>query len=365
MIKKIKFFLLKIGIFGLKSIYLVIKLFPTSNKITFISRQLNNPSLDFQILQEKLKKTHPQYKIITLAKRIDNKLLYSFHMIKQMYHIATSKVVLLDSYCIVISLLHHKKSLKVIQMWHAVGSMKKFGYAIIGKPEGSDKDIAKIMCMHKNYDYILISSRNFIKDYLEGFRCNKEQVVEIPLPRVDFILNEKYVNKERKRLLMEIPKLKNKKNILYCPTFRKSAETTEHINKLIENIDFKKYNLLYKPHPLSKIKFKDNRVIQKFKNTYEALMVADYVISDYSSIIYEVGLLDIPIYLYAYDWEKYKKKRQINFDIEHEVPTLFTADSKKIIEAIEKDEFNHEAYQEFTYRNITLPKERNMYRCYC
>ena len=35
-----------------------------------------------------------------------NKFKYFLHMFVQMYHIATSKVVILDSYCIVVSILN-------------------------------------------------------------------------------------------------------------------------------------------------------------------------------------------------------------------------------------------------------------------
>ncbi|MGM9877551.1 MAG: CDP-glycerol glycerophosphotransferase family protein [Bacilli bacterium] len=354
---KIKLLLLKVAIFVLKLIYFVIKLFPTKNKITLISRQSNIPSIDFDMISKEIKKRYPNYEVIVLTKTLDNKIKYIFHMFRQMYHIATSKVVILDSYCIVISVLKHKSKLKVIQAWHAVGSMKKFGYAMLDKKEGSDSKLAKIMRMHKNYDYILISSMNFIKDYEEGFHCNKNQVLEIPLPRVDLWLDKKYINNKRKEVLKNNPKLKHKKNILYCGTFRKnSTNSIEHIQKLVDHIDFKKYNLIYKPHPLSKLKVDDNRIIQNFSNTYEALMVADYVICDYSSIIYEVGLFKLPIYLYAYDWDEYKTQRELNFDIEKEVPTLFTKDPKKIIDAIENNDFDYKAYQKFVDKNIHVPK---------
>lgn len=355
--KKIKLCLLKIALFFLKLLYAFIKLFPTSKKITFISRQGNSPSIDFKILSEEIKRQYPDYKVVMLTKKLDNKVSYIFHMVSQMYHIATSKIVILDSYCIVISVLNHKKSLKVIQMWHAVGSMKKFGYAMLGKKEGNDPDIARIMKMHKNYDYLLISSMNFIKDYEEGFHCERNQVLEIPLPRVDLLLDREYIDKKGKEIKERIPKLKGKKNILYCSTFRKNGSTSvEHIDRLMECIDFKKYNLLYKPHPLNTLKVTDDRIIQDFSSTYEALTVADYVICDYSSIIYEVGLMQIPIYLYAYDWEEYKTERELNFDIEHDVPTLFTADPQKIMDAIEKNDFNFEAYQKFTNKNVCVPK---------
>ena len=356
--KKIKLIFLKLAVLGLNFLYTFFKIFPTKNKITFISRQSNKPSRDIVLLSQALNDKLPDYEIVILTKKMKN-FTYIFHMFKQMYHIATSKIVILDTYCIAISVLHHKKSLTVIQMWHAIGSMKKFGYAMLGKPEGRNPDVARILKMHKNYDYLFISSNSFIKDYLEGFKCQENQIVELPLPRIDMLLDKKYQEKEKKRLYKKFPVLKDKQNILYCPTFRKDSNLEiKNVKKLIDCIDFKKYNFIYKPHPLSKVKFEDERIMTKFKDTYEALSIADYVICDYSSIIYEVGLLNLPIYLYAYDWDIYKKKREINFDIEHEVPTLFTKNPQEIINAIENNIFDYKSYKKFVNKNIKLPKNK-------
>lgn len=351
-----KILVLKVGIFFLKFIYFFIKFFKTEKKITFISRQSNEITLDYQLLSDKLREVHPDYKIVILTKKIDNKLLYILHMFKQMYHIATSKVVILDSYCIAISVLNHKKTLKVIQIWHAVGSMKKFGYAMIGKEEGSTKEIANVMKMHKNYDCIIISSKNFIKDFIEGFNVDESIIKEIPLPRVDLLLNENYKQEIRSKLYEKLPILKEKKNILYCGTFRKNEpNNSKNIDDLLKEIDFSKYNFLYKPHPFNKITSDDPRIIKDFSSTFEALMVADYVICDYSSIIYEAGLLNLPVYIYAYDYDEYFKKRELNFDMKNEIPTLFTKNPRKIIEKIESNDFDYNAFRDFTYKNVTIP----------
>ena len=98
-------------------------------------------------------------------------------MFKQMYHIATSKIVVLDGYCILISILKHKKDLKVIQLWHALGSLKKFGYSSLDKRDGRGKKIADLMNMHKNYSYILTSSEVSRPFFREAFNAKDEQMV--------------------------------------------------------------------------------------------------------------------------------------------------------------------------------------------
>jgi len=111
-------FLLNIYKFFLNFVYFFIKLLKTRNQITLISRQSNTASLDFNLLSKELIHELKDYKIVVLCKKIDsgliNKIKYVFYIFKLMVNISRSKVVILDSYCIPISLLKHKKSLTVI-----------------------------------------------------------------------------------------------------------------------------------------------------------------------------------------------------------------------------------------------------------
>lgn len=240
-------------------------------------------------------------------------------------------------------------------MWHSLGSMKKFGYAMIDKEEGTPAQIAYLMKMHKNYNYALISSYSFIKDYVEGFNISENKILEIPLPRVDLLTDHEYRNKTRNNLICKYPFLKEKKNILYCPTFRKNEERmSSALSKLSEHVDFNKYNLIVSLHPLSNRVTLPNNVILLKENTFDLLFIADYLISDYSSVIYEAGLLNIPFCHYAYDWNTYKNMRELNIDLEKESPGLFTMDPSKIMEYIEKDNFDNENYQTFINKNVTL-----------
>lgn len=123
----------------LNLIYAVFKLFPVRNKITLISRQSDSASEDFLMLKTELKKQSPDTEIKILCKKLRKSppALFSYmgHILVQMYHIATSRTVVLDSYCIPISILKQRKKLRVIQIWHAMGALKKFGLSIRGEEE--------------------------------------------------------------------------------------------------------------------------------------------------------------------------------------------------------------------------------------
>ena len=346
---------------GMKLIYLPLKALPDKRKVTFISRQSDTPSRDIRILEKSIKDRWDDCEVVVLSKRLTPSVDYIIHLVKQMYHLSTSRTVILDSYSIPVSVLKHKKNLRIIQMWHAIGSMKCFGYAMIGKEEGRDPDIAHILKMHRNYDLILISSMDFIKDYIEGFGLTKEEVKEkvreIPLPKMDYLANHEYMLQRRHELFSEMPSLAEKKNILYCPTFRKDVSDydREKVRTLLDAVNHDKYNVIYKPHPLSELNINDERLITAIKDNIDAIAVSDFVITDYSSIMYEAGIAGKPIYLYAYDWDNYSGKRELNIDLQKEVPAIFTSDPKSIVAAIESEKYDYKALKKFIDKNAKLP----------
>lgn len=350
--------IIKFGIFFINIIYFFIKLFPTKHKITFISRQKNVESIDIRLLCDDLKKKDSSLKTIVLCKKLDNgfvnKISYIFHMFVQMFHIATSKVVVLDSYCICISILKHKNSLKVIQMWHAMGAFKKFGYSILDQKEGSSNKLAKLMGMHKNYDYVFTSSLKCLDSFAEAFNVEKDKMVIMPLPCVDLLTNSKAINKSRKKVLAKYKDINKKKVILYAPTFRKNYDMTDDINKLIDEIDFEKFNLIIKLHPLSNVIINDKRVI--FDNDFSTIdmaIISDYVITDYSAVVFEVALLNKPLFFYTFDKKTYIDERNFYIDFDKEMPGVISDNPRDIISAIEENKYNLNKVKKFAFENVS------------
>ncbi len=336
--------ILRIAIIFLNIIYFFLKLLPTQNKIVFMSRQSNNPSLDFNLLQNKLKN---KYKVVILCKTLDGKdkakiksiISYGFHMLRQMYELATSKVCILDSYIPTISILKHKKSLTIIQMWHSNGTMKKFGYTALKKAEGNNSKYVKILKMHKNYDIVFASGSAYKSHLAKGFNISEDKILTYSLPRIDLLSDKEYEQKTKRKIFKEYPELDSKKkNIVYAPTFRKNEESfNEKFKELIKNIDITKYNVIVKLHPLSKVTIENSDVIidNKF-STFDMLFIADALISDYSCVIYEAGVRNIPLYFYAYDLEEYEKNRGLALDY-NELPGYTERSGKKLALSLEKE----------------------------
>lgn len=344
-------------------IYTFFKLFKTQNKVLFMSRQTNDKQLDFNLIIEELQKQDPDVKIKVLNKRLEkgikSKISYGFHMFIQMYHLATSKVVIIDSYSILVCILKHKKDLKIIQIWHALGSLKKFGYSILDRKEGRSSKLAKIMNMHMNYDYVLSSSKVSSKYFMEAFNVKKEQMLILGLPRIDFLQSKEYQIKTKEEFYRKYSECDNKKeNILYVPTYREGKGI--NLKTVIDSINFDKYNLIVKTHDGKEKIYVDNKKIEKgiFFLGIELLHVSDYIITDYSAIIYEAALVKKPIYLYAYDLDEYVDNRGFYINYKKEMPGFISKDINKIMKKIESREFDLNKIENFTNKYIEI-KNKN------
>lgn len=336
-----------IGIIGLKFIYIFMKLIPTKNKIVFISRQNDNPSIDFRMIRDEIEKNYSDIKIVFVTKKMEKNLksiLKNFKFILiQMYHLATSKVCITDGYNIPVSVLNHKKNLKIIQIWHSLSAIKKFGYQTLDTQK--KKKIAQILCMHKNYDYLISGSKAMVKYFSKSFNYNKDKFYSLGLPRIDYLIKYNDVNKTK--VYKRYPNFKDKKIILYVPTFRENDNYK--INELIKSVDLQKYILIIKVHPNMNysIKKKKNVYICKDFSSLQLLSVADYVITDYSAISVEAAVLNKPIYIYAYDLEEYSKYPGINIDLQKYFPKLVFKDANDLFRILDKEKYNLEIVQKY------------------
>lgn len=352
--------ILKLMVFILNLIYIPFKLLPVQDKVTFISRQSNSKTEDIEMLGSELESRGVKVKYLCrkLEKNPVKVIAYCFHIFSQMYHIATSKVVVLDSYCICVSVLKQRPSLTVIQMWHALGSLKKFGLSIVGDGEGSSKDMADAMKMHKNYTYVLTSGQACLPNFAEAFGCSDEleKMKVMSLPRVDKLTDPKFRQDSLAGIYEKYPWLKNKKVVVYAPTFRKGRDISAEIDALAEQFDPDEYVFVLKKHPHMEADCKNAFVEEEF-TTLEMLFAADYVICDYSAVIYEAAILKKPMFFYTFDYESYGVDRDFYIDYMSEMPGVISAEPEVLRNAIAGQQYDLEAVKNFSHRYIENQKD--------
>ncbi|MBR1802659.1 MAG: CDP-glycerol glycerophosphotransferase family protein [Clostridia bacterium] len=353
---EIKVILLFIAKIVMNLIYSLLKLFPThSNKITMLSRQSNYINFDFQLLLEELQLRNQKLEIKVLCKKIPKQFIgrigYCFYLLKCMYHIATSSICVIDGYSIPISVLKHKKRLKIIQIWHSMGAIKKFGYQTLDKKSGTKRKIATIMKMHQNYTAVLCTSHATKKLYAKGFGIDENKILVLGMPRIDYILGkEEKINQKVAELYQEKPELKEKKVILYVPTFRKKQEIpVENLTKLV---DEQKYQLIIRLHPLDKTKVEQKYFIDLKWNTMDLIKMADYVITDYSAVAFEAALLQKKLFFYLYDATNYNQETGLNIHLKEEMPSSTFETAEEIISHIISDDYSMQEIVNFQKKYV-------------
>lgn len=85
--------------------------------------------------------------------------------------------------------------------------------------------------------------------------------------------------------------------------------------------------------------------VSRWPDAADLLLVADVLISDYSSALFDFALTDRPILLFTYDLERYRDTlRGFNFDLEEKAPGPLLADSASLIEAVRNADALGEQY---------------------
>lgn len=328
-------------------------------KVAIISRESDSKTLDIAMLEAELLKRGADVKVLskllTKEKSLKNALGYVGHVLEQEAAILGADVVVLDTYCIPASMLPHRKSTKVVQMWHALGAIKQFGWQTVGKAGGSSPKVARVMRMHHGYDYVVCASDVTAEHFSEAFRTDRSKLVKYGLPRIDYVKSVALGDRRdemRAKILAKYPQLgkvvqgepspvdhpvDQKKTVLYAPTFRRGK--TVDVRSLAEALDPERFNLVVKLHPLYRGDAESlsgaNVIYDDEFSSYDWLAVADIIISDYSSYVIESTLADKPLYIYAYDLEDYAKNTGLNIDFESEpiAPYVFR-DAKALAESI-------------------------------
>lgn len=342
----------------LKIIYFFLKFLKTDNhKIVFMSRQYNDVSIDYQLLYDDIKKRYNKYKIVMLNKKLEknNIISYYFHIYKQMYYLATSKVCLVDTYIIPVSILNHKKDITIIQLCHGIGNIKKFGYQSLHKESGKNEKISLLMDMHKNYDYLISTSDETSKFYSEAFNMDKSKMLNFGPPKIDYLLK---ISSKKDLILKKYPKLKNKKNVLYVVTFR--TYRFDFLTEFIEKFPYEEFNLIlnvhpvmYKHYPDIEYKINDKRIFRcKEFITTDLLSICDIAITDYSSFAFESAILNIPTFFYLPDYKKYQEYNGLNVNLFKEMPGCVFEKYDDLFETIKKDKYDYTMLKKFKNKYI-------------
>lgn len=208
-----------------------------------------------------------------------------------------------------------------IQTWHGALPLKKIEKDISGIL--SNKYIKTAKNDSKMIDYLLTSSEfgeNILKDsfWYEG------KILITGSPRLDILFQNNIQLKEKIRNELSLDN--GVKYILYAPTFRDDGNTDVYkidFDKIIEKFSHRfggKWKVIFRLHPNIREKyiFLNENIIDAsyYPDITNLYLIADCLITDYSSTMFDYALTGKPVFLYAPDSETYFSIRHSYFDLE-------------------------------------------------
>ncbi|MGL5692952.1 MAG: CDP-glycerol glycerophosphotransferase family protein [Peptostreptococcaceae bacterium] len=346
----------KLGHAVYRNLYKIIKKFKIKeNRITFLSDSRVTFTGNFEFIHKEIL-DKGTYEIKSLLKpRIDAKKNMK-EKLALLYYLSTSKYIVLDDYYPQIYRYDIKPEVEVIQLWHACGAFKTFGFSRLGKVGGPNPKSRN----HKNYTKVIVSSNDIKKHYAEAFGISEDKVIATGVPRTDIFFDEKYKKEKSKEIYEKYPILKHKKVILFAPTFRGSGQKSAHydfdkldINKLRQALG-NEFVMIMKLHPFIKsvpeIEEQNKDFIINLSSEREIndlLFVSDILITDYSSVCFEYSLLNKPMIFFAYDLEEYIEDRDFYYPFESFVPGPIVRNTDEIIDIIKEEKFDLDKVNEF------------------
>ena len=170
----------------------------------------------------------------------------------------------------------------VIQLWHACGALKRFGY-------DTEEDIPAGYrgTVYRNTDVVTVSAPWCEQHFASAMRLPEKNVRAVGVSRTDRYFDPAWRKQARDKFEKLFPEAVGKKIALWAPTFRGSPAAPELIPFDADALQARlggEWRVIVSTHP----HMKDGKVLI---TTEELFVSTDCLIADYSSLIYEYLLV--------------------------------------------------------------------------
>lgn len=276
------------------------------------------------------------------------------------YYLASARLFIVDSHYTPLYVIRPRPGTTIVQTWHACAAIKKIGYSVLDKPFGTDERTARLVRIHSNYDLVLAASRAAALQYVEAFRQPLELfVTRLGIPRTDVLFDRQrapHVVAEIRRRY-GIPE--GRRVVLYAPTFRGvsllQARSPEGLDfDLLASTLGDDHVLLVRLHPA----IRAPRIVgstatpflidvSDYPEVNELLLVADVLVTDYSSLIFEFALLGRPMAYFAPDVQAYEDERGFYFDYRANMPGPVFETTESLAAYLRAGDFDIDAVRRF------------------
>ena len=328
-----------------------------SDTILFLTNKDAELSGSFMPVYKEIREQYPDAVIKCYFKKGKRNFSEMNHLLRD---VATAKIIFLDDYYRQLYGLQTSPKTEVVQLWHAAGAFKKFGFSSIGSLDSNTPEFETRA--HQNYTKVICSSEEIRPHYADAFNTKLENVLALGTPRTDKLFDESYQEMIRAEFFGAHPEIAGRKVVTYAPTFRGGAKERQ---KFINHFDIRRfrnmfsedYILIVKMHPSVKngIYIYDDLAEDVLNlsdmDMNDLLLCTDILITDYSSVIFDYSILKKPMIFYAYDLEEYMAERSFYYDYESFVPGPIVKTNDELLSAVKCiEEIDLNQVEEFSNR---------------
>ncbi len=329
---------LTVRIWAVRLGFAVGRLMPIRPVVVLASQRTSTLSGNLVYIEKELASRTPQIPVRVLAYRITGgsvrrRIRSLRNLYRSGYALATSRVLVVDDYFFPMYVITPRPGTIRVQTWHAAGAFKKIGYSVLDKGFGADEDLVRRVPIHSNYDVCLMPSGKATVHYIEAYRQPLERfVTELGYPRTDLFFDEAHKAQAIAAIRSRYAIPADRKVLLYAPTFRGD---TVHSARYDDSLDIAvmhaaladEWVLLMRLHPFVRTELTLTEATSGFaidvsdwSDMNELMFVADLMVTDYSSAIFEFALLQRPMAFLAPDSDAYEHERGFYFDFRSGVP---------------------------------------------
>ena len=321
-------FTISLYLFGYKILFTLFKLFPVRDKVVFLVSFPDNPLSVY----EELRHQKIPVDVVFLSNNRSFKVdapIYNYNSLQGIFHLATAKQVIADNYYALLAVTNFKPDVKVTQIWHAAGAIKRFGAVDPANKTRKPRALRRFERVYRRFDFFVVGSDFMGRIFKKAYLATDEKLLKTGVPRTDFFFNHEFQ-----------PRFIEKKIILYAPTFRRYNDQNDDFRLEVEKMKkvlAKDYVLVVKSHPAAQMNFTTDDFVFNYsdRDINELMMAADVLITDYSSLPMEFALLGRPMIFYAYDLENYEQEHGFWEPYRPSVPGPIVTNTEEIIAAIQ------------------------------
>ena len=260
------------------------------------------------------------------------------------YELSSAKVIISN---VKVALPYRKKKSQFyIQTWHGSVAFKAI------EKDAQDKlrhQYVKESMADSKLINLFLSCNSIQTQEIKSCFWYDGEVFESGSPRNDMLYKPKeYQQAVRKKIGLA----EGKRLVLYAPTFRDSHRTDVYdldLIRLKECLDSSwgdEWQVLVRLHPnvQNRHLFAGNEFVTDvtlYPDMQELLLIADALVTDYSTIIYDMAIMHKPILLYTPDLDDYKGDRGLK-PVYFNLPTCICQSNEELLDYV--SHFDHDEY---------------------